>query len=85
MQRKLDGATLLCIEYSFASKNICPWQVILAIKLKLGLVLHIRDAEEDGLRVLEEAGLPGDYPVHRHCFTGSSLGELLYYCKHVVF
>ena len=53
-------------------------QVLLAIKLQLPLVLHIRDAEEDGLRVLEEAGLPGDYPVHRHCFTGSSLGDLLH-------
>ena len=56
-----------------------PEQVLLAIKLQLPLVLHIRDAEEDGIRVLEAAGLPEDWPVHRHCFTGSSVENLLNY------
>ena len=45
-------------------------QVQLAMKMSLPLVLHLREAEEDGLAVLSEVGLPGDWPVHRHCFTG---------------
>ena len=45
-------------------------QVQLAMKLSLPLVLHLREAEEDGLALLREVGLPGDWPVHRHCFTG---------------
>ena len=39
------------------------------MRLTLPLVLHIREAEDDGLALLEEVGLPGDWPVHRHCFT----------------
>ena len=34
------------------------------------LVLHIRDAEADGYAVLQAAGVPPDWPIHRHCFTG---------------
>ena len=40
-------------------------QAKLAMKLQLPLVLHIREAEEDGLAVLKEVGLPRDWPVHR--------------------
>ena len=40
------------------------------MRLHLPLVLHIRDAEEEGLEVLRAAGLPPRWPVHRHCFTG---------------
>ena len=43
-------------------------QVMLAMDLDLPLVLHIRQAEEDGLAVLERAGVPPVYPLHRHCF-----------------
>jgi len=45
-------------------------QLILGMKYNLPLVLHIRDAEEDGYQVLEAAGVPADYQIHRHCFTG---------------
>ena len=44
-------------------------QVQLAMKVKLPLVLHIRDAEEEGISVLRECGLPRDWPVHRHCWN----------------
>ena len=44
-------------------------QVELALKLKLPLVLHIREAEEEGRQVLREVGVPKDWPIHRHCFT----------------
>ena len=40
-------------------------QVKLAMKLNLPLVLHIRDAEEVGLSVLKEVGLPANWPIHR--------------------
>ena len=66
-------------------QKVFKQQILLAMKLQLPLVLHIRDAEEDGLRVLEVAGLPEDWPVHRHCFTGSSLWELLIQCEHLPF
>ena len=44
-------------------------QVELALKLRLPLVLHIREAEEEGRQVLREAGVPKDWPIHRHCFS----------------
>ena len=40
-------------------------QVELALRLKLPLVLHIREAEEEGRQVLREAGVPQDWPIHR--------------------
>jgi len=46
-------------------------QVELAMKLQLPLVLHIREAEEAGLAVLKEVGLPRDWPIHRHCWNDS--------------
>lgn len=51
-------------------KRVFVDQVKLAMKLQLPLVLHIREAEEDSLSILEEVGLPPDWRVHRHCFTG---------------
>ena len=46
-------------------------QVMLAMKLQLPLVLHIREAEEEGRQVLRDCGLPRDWPVHRHCWNDS--------------
>ena len=46
-------------------------QVKLAMKLDLPLVLHIRDAEEEGIKVLQGCNLPRDWPVHRHCWNDS--------------
>ena len=46
-------------------------QLILGMKYNLPLVLYIRDAEEDGYQILEAAGVPSDYQLHRHCFTGA--------------
>ena len=48
-------------------------QLRLALELELPLVLHIRAAEQDGLEVLEQAGVPPAYPLHRHCFGSDSL------------
>ena len=45
-------------------------QLKLAMKFNLPLVLHIRDAEADGLKVLDDVGVPSNYPIHRHCFGG---------------
>jgi TatD DNase family protein len=46
-------------------------QVRLALKLRLPLVLHIRDAEEEGRAVLREQDVPAEWPIHRHCFNDS--------------
>ena len=46
-------------------------QLEIAMKYKIPLVIHIRDAEKDGLKVLKDAGVPEDFPIHRHCFGGN--------------
>ena len=51
-------------------KEVFYKQLKLAMEFNLPLVLHIRDAEEDGLEVLDEVGVPSNYPIHRHCFGG---------------
>jgi len=43
----------------------------LALKYRLPIILHIRDATEDGLQALKSVGVPSDYPIHLHCFTSS--------------
>jgi len=59
-------------------KNITPMsdqieafkkQLQLAMTLKKPLVLHIRDAEEEALEVLNQVGLSTDWPIHRHCWN----------------
>ena len=50
-------------------KKVFTDQLKIAMQFKLPLVLHIRDAEADGYEVLEAAGVPKDWPIHRHCFT----------------
>ena len=40
-------------------------QVKLAMKHKKPIVLHIRDAEKEGLEALKEVELPSDWPLHR--------------------
>ena len=40
-------------------------QVRLAIRLRKPLVLHIRGAEREALKALEEVDLPADWPIHR--------------------
>ena len=42
-------------------------QIALAKKLRKPLVLHIRDAEEEAIGLLEESELPKDWPIHRYC------------------
>ena len=45
-------------------------QIKMAIKHKLPLVLHLHDSEHDGLNILGSVGIPEDFPMHRHSFTG---------------
>ena len=45
--------------------KVFKMQVELAIKMKKPLVLHIRDAEVEAFRALEEVKLPADWPIHR--------------------
>ena len=52
-------------------KKVFIAQVKLALKLNLPLVLHIREAEEEGRDVLKELEVPRDFPIHKHCFNGS--------------
>ena len=53
-------------------KKVFARQIYLAMKHRLPIVLHIRDAEQDGLEVLAKCGVPADYPMHRHCFGGNN-------------
>ena len=68
---------------SYADKKLQEFaflaQIRLALRHSLPLVLHIRDveeardggdAEQDCYRILKEAKVPKDYPIHRHCFNG---------------
>merc|ERR550519_2080296 len=50
-------------------KKAFKFQLELAMKLDLPLVLHIRDAEQHAIDVMKKAGVPADYPMHRHCFN----------------
>ena len=45
--------------------EVFKMQVKLAIRMRKPLVLHIRDAEEEAIRALEEVKLPADWPIHR--------------------
>ena len=45
-------------------------QVKIAIRHNLPLVLHIRNAEEQALKVLTKMGLSPYNHIHRPCFTG---------------
>ncbi|KAG8188173.1 hypothetical protein JTE90_019452 [Oedothorax gibbosus] len=43
-------------------------QLRIARKKNLPVVIHCREANEDGIRIIKEI-LPSDYPIHLHCFT----------------
>ena len=45
-------------------------QLRLAMEYKLPICLHIRNADEDGLKIMSEEKVPSDHPIHLHCFTG---------------
>jgi len=51
-------------------KKVFHEQLLLGLKYNLPFVLHVREAEEDGYEVLQKAGVPDDWLIHRHCFTG---------------
>jgi len=46
-------------------------QLKLAIRMQKPLVLHIKGAEEEAIRAMEQVGLPHDWPIHRHCWNDS--------------
>jgi Tat protein secretion system quality control protein TatD with DNase activity len=52
------------------------------MKLKLPLVLHIREAEDEALRVLDEVNLPHDWPIHR-CGLYITVSNITLLCDHV--
>ncbi|GFR13480.1 putative deoxyribonuclease TATDN2 [Trichonephila clavata] len=43
-------------------------QLKIALMKKLPVVIHCRDAHEDGMRIISQV-LPKDYTIHLHCFT----------------
>ena len=47
-------------------------QISVARAMGLPLVIHLRKAEVAGREILRQAALPSDWPIHRHCFVGSS-------------
>ncbi|GIZ04665.1 putative deoxyribonuclease TATDN2 [Caerostris extrusa] len=43
-------------------------QLKIALKKKLPVVIHCREAHDDGMKIINEI-LPKDYTIHLHCFT----------------
>ncbi|XP_037579493.2 putative deoxyribonuclease TATDN2 [Dermacentor silvarum] len=75
-QRSVVALGEIGLDYS--AKNKCDRmmqqrvfrrQLQLARNGRLPLVIHSRDSSHDTLRILKEM-VPGDWPIHRHCFTG---------------
>ena len=52
-------------------RNAFRKQIRIALDYQLPLILHIREAEDEGLAILSECNVPAHYKIHRHCFTGS--------------
>jgi TatD DNase family protein len=68
------------IGLDYSRKNRCPKSVRqsvfrrqfkLALRRKLPLVIHCKDADEDGIEIMQEL-VPRDHRIHLHCFTGDS-------------
>jgi TatD DNase family protein len=51
-------------------RDVFAKQLRLAVELEKPIVVHTREAEEDTLRIMNEA-VPANWPVHVHCFTSS--------------
>ncbi|GFR95485.1 3'-5' ssDNA/RNA exonuclease TatD [Elysia marginata] len=49
-------------------REVLVSQLELAVELKLPLVIHCRDADEELLQILIKH-VPRDHKIHRHCFT----------------
>ena len=64
------------LDYSRKGKNfkiqdvVFRMQLKLAMEYKLPICLHIRNADDDGMKIMLEEQVPYDYPIHLHCFTG---------------
>ena len=53
-------------------KRVFRDHIQLAVSLKLPLIIHCRDAEEDCFEIMiRELGRGNRLRVHRHCFSGS--------------
>ncbi|KAG8007861.1 Deoxyribonuclease Tat-D [Nibea albiflora] len=51
-------------------KEVFERQLRLAVAMQKPLVIHCRDADDDLLEIMRK-WVPGDYKIHRHCFTNS--------------
>ena len=50
--------------------KVLRWHIRLALAVRKPLILHIRDAHADALRIFREEGAAG-HPVQIHCFSGT--------------
>ncbi|HWN85125.1 MAG TPA: TatD family hydrolase [Vicinamibacterales bacterium] len=68
------GEIGLDYHYDFAPREaqhaVFRAQIALALRRRLPIVIHTREAEDDTFRILEEQGA-GAVPVVFHCFTGT--------------
>jgi TatD DNase family protein len=68
------GEIGLDYHYDFAPReaqhDVFRAQIALALRRRLPIVIHTREAEDDTFRILEEQGA-GAVPVVFHCFTGT--------------
>ncbi|XP_072026850.1 putative deoxyribonuclease TATDN2 [Amphiura filiformis] len=67
------------IGLDYSNRNSSDWilqqevfrrQLNMALKMDKPLVIHSRDAEDDTINIMASM-VPRDYPIHRHCFTGT--------------
>ncbi|KAK2507733.1 hypothetical protein MC885_008550 [Smutsia gigantea] len=59
-----------CTTPALEQRRVFVRQLQLAVSLRMPLVIHCREAENDLLDLLTKY-VPHDYKIHRHCFTGS--------------
>lgn len=66
----LDYSTKNSVDHD-VQKRVFELQLLLARQNDFPICLHIRNADDDGLEILEKVNLSKKHKIHLHCFNGS--------------